>query len=45
MYAAKSTACFCIISTVVLRGAVLVFFFWGGEGVGMILTWKGNKLG
>ena len=44
MYAAKSTACFCIISTVVLRGAVLVFF-WGGWGVGMILTWKGNKLG
>ena len=32
MYAAKSTACFCIISTVVLRGAVLVFFFWGGGG-------------
>ena len=43
MHAAKSTACFCIISTVVLRGAVLVFFL-GGEGVGMILTWKGNKL-
>ena len=43
MYAAKSTACFCIISTVVLRGAVLVFFL--GGGVGMILTWKGNKLG
>ena len=33
MYAAKSTACFCIISTVVLRGAVLVFF-WGGGGGG-----------
>ena len=32
MYAAKSTACFCIISTVVLRGAVLVFFFFGGGG-------------
>ena len=32
MYAAKSTACFCIISTVVLRGAVLVLFFWGGGG-------------
>ena len=32
MYAAKSTACFCIISTVVLRGAVLVFFFGGGGG-------------
>ena len=30
MYAAKSTACFCIISTVVLRGAVLVFFLGGG---------------
>ena len=44
MYAAKSTACFCIISTVVLRGADLVFFL-GGWGVGMILTWKGNKLG
>ena len=44
MYAAKSTACFCIISTVVLRGAVLVFFLGGGGVVGMILTWKGNKL-
>ena len=44
MYAAKSTACFCIISTVVLRGAVLVFFL-GGGGVGMIFTWKGKKLG
>ena len=32
MYAAKSTACFCIISTVVLRGAVLVFFLGGGGG-------------
>ena len=32
MYAAKSTACFCIISTVVLRGAVLGFFFGGGGG-------------
>ena len=32
MYAAKSTACFCIISTVVLRGAVLVVFFGGGGG-------------
>ena len=32
MYASKSTACFCIISTVVLRGAVLVFFFGGGGG-------------
>ena len=29
MYAAKSTARFCIISTVVLRGAVLVFCFGG----------------
>ena len=45
MYASKSTACFCIISTVVLRGAVLVFFFFWGGGVGIILTWKGNKLG
>ena len=39
MYAAKSTACFCIISTVVLRGAVWVFFL--GE---MMLIWEGNKL-
>ena len=29
MYAAKSTARFCIISTVVLRGAVWVFFLCG----------------
>ena len=34
MYAAKSTACFCMISTVVLRGAVLVFFLGGGVGGG-----------
>ena len=32
MYAAKSTARFCIISTVVLRGQFGCFFLGGGEG-------------
>lgn len=31
MYAAKSTARFCVISTVVLRGAVWVFFLGGND--------------
>ena len=37
MYAAKSTACFCIISTVVLSGPVWVFFCAGND---VDLGWK-----